>query len=315
MSGFMTSTTAMRVFKVSGEAGDYSENLESAAFSAQPEAVGPDGKRVGWVGLGDPLDTSFRFGPDIERFIALSMRIDERKPSAAAVKMRLAEAIKKEKDANDGKISRVRKKELKEIVTAKVAAKADFVPTLVDCIWDVPGGTLMLSATADQAVSLTLEIFERTFGVKTELVLPDIDMAAFFRSVYLDERPRRYQLADGVWVDVLPDNYAVTLSSPEGAEEKAIVVAKGDMETGMKALENGLLIRKMGLSLDFYHGEAGDESQPGEAVVLTLADDFTVSGLKLPKAERGAEREADFILKAECCVSVAEVIAKIALPE
>lgn len=314
MSGFMNATTAMKIFTVTGDAKDYSENLEAASFIAQPEAVGPDGRRVGWVGLGDPLDTGFQFGPDVERFIALSMRIDERKPSAAAIKMRLAEAIMQEKEANDGKISNARKKELKELITAKVAAKADFVPTLVDCIWDVPEGVLLLSSTAEQTISLTLELFERTFGIKIEPIFPAIDMAAFFKGIYLDERPYRYQLEER-WVDMLPDNYAVTLASPEGAEERATVVAKGEMETGKKALENGLLIKKMGLSLDFYHGEIGDDSQPEEAILLTLQDDLSVSGLKLPKAERGAERETDFILKAECCISAANVIRLLNTPE
>ena len=66
MSGFMSSTTAMKVFEVQAKEPD-SDKLRKYAFTT---THGPDGKRVGWVGLGDPLDQDFSFGIDFGRFLA-----------------------------------------------------------------------------------------------------------------------------------------------------------------------------------------------------------------------------------------------------
>ena len=111
MAGFMSSSTAMRIFKVAADKGA-SNNQGKYAFSSLPSAPGPDGRRVGWVGLGDPLDLDFAFGLEHGRYRALSLRIDSRKPSGAAIKLKLAEALKEEAAASpDGRVSGKRKKE------------------------------------------------------------------------------------------------------------------------------------------------------------------------------------------------------------
>ena len=72
MSGFMSSTTAMKIFEVQAKEPDV-DKLRKHSFTPTP---GPDGKRIGWVGLGDPLDLDFSFGIDFGRFLAFSLRID-----------------------------------------------------------------------------------------------------------------------------------------------------------------------------------------------------------------------------------------------
>ncbi|GKG93822.1 hypothetical protein CE91St38_18300 [Desulfovibrionaceae bacterium] len=287
MSGFMSSTTAMKVFEVQAKEPD-SDKLRKYAFTT---THGPDGKRVGWVGLGDPLDLDFSFGIDFGRFLAFSLRIDERKPSSAAIKIRLAEAIKEEAAAGDGKISGKRKKELKEAITATVTSKADFIPSLTDCIWDVDAQRLYVSTASEGVLAILLELFNKTFGVTPAPVSPKADMAALFARAFRENIP-----VDGT--DVSANGYSVTLATPEQQENKAHVVVVNNQGAVATALEEGLRITKMALLA--VDGE--------QELAFALADDLTISGLKLPKGEKGDDTDATFLLKAEACAHVAGVV-------
>lgn len=287
MSGFMSSTTAMKVFEVQVKEPD-SDKLRKYAFTPTP---GPDGKRVGWVGLGDPLDLDFSFGIDFGRFLAFSLRIDERKPSSAAIKIRLAEAVKEEAAAGDGKISGKRKKELKEAITATVTSKADFIPSLTDCIWDLGAQRLYVSTASEGALAILLELFNKTFGVTPAPVSPKADIAALFARAFRENIP-----VDGA--DVSANGYSVTLATPEQQENKAHVVVVNNQGAVATALEEGLRITKMALLA--VDGE--------QELAFALADDLTISGLKLPKGEKGDDADATFLLKAEACAHVAGVV-------
>lgn len=286
MSGFMSSTTTMKIFEAQAKEPD-SDKLRKYAFTPTP---GPDGKRIGWVGLGDPLDLDFSFGIDFGRFLAFSLRIDERKPSSAAIKLRLAEALKEEAAANDGKVSGKRKKELKEAITATVTSKADFIPSLTDCIWDLDARRLYVSTASESVLAILLELFNKTFGVTPAPISPKADMAALFARAFRENIP-----VDGA--DVSANGYSVTLATPEQQEDKAHVVVVNNQGAVATALEEGLRITKMALV-------AVDGEQESAFV---LADDLVVSSLKLPKGEKG-DIDATFLLKAEACAHVAGVV-------
>ncbi len=288
MSGFMTSTTALKVFEVAGADKIDPEKVRQHGFSDAPR---PDGKRAGWVGLGDPLDTDFAFGIGHGQFLAFSLRVDERKPSAAAIKIRLAEALKNEAAANDGKVSGKRKKELKEAITASVTAKADFIPTLVDCILDVDAKRLYVSTTSDALLAILLDLFQKTFGVTPQAVVAKADMAALFARIFQED-----VTLNGV--TYFADAYTVTLDTPEQAEAKAKVAVANSQGAVATALADGLHIRKMALKA----------SEDGQEVAFTVADDLAITGLKLPKGEKGDEADATFLLKADACAFAARVV-------
>ena len=72
MSGFMSNSTALMVFMA--DSAKFNESsLRQHVFTPNIDA---DGKRLGWVGLGDPLDTDFSFGLEQGRFAAFSLRVD-----------------------------------------------------------------------------------------------------------------------------------------------------------------------------------------------------------------------------------------------
>ena len=54
MSGFMSSSTSLMVCKADSAASLGLDALRQHAFTPEIDA---DGRRFGWVGLGDPLDT------------------------------------------------------------------------------------------------------------------------------------------------------------------------------------------------------------------------------------------------------------------
>lgn len=288
MSGFMSSTTVMKIFEAQAKEPD-SDKLRKHVFTPTP---GPDGKRVGWVGLGDPLDLDFSFGINFGRFLTFSLRIDERKPSSAAIKIRLAEAIKEEAAANGGKVSGKRKKELKEAITATVTSKADFIPSLADCIWDVDAQRLYVSTASESVLAILLELFHKTFGVTPAPISPKADMAEIFAKAF-----RESISVDG-GTEVSANGCSVTLATPEQQEDKAHVVVVNNQGAVATALEEGLRITKMALLA--VDGE--------QETTFSLADDLAISGLKLPKGEKGDDADATFLLKAEACAHAAHIV-------
>ena len=117
MSGFMSSSTALMVCKADSPASLDLNALRQHAFTPEIDA---DGRRLGWVGLGDPLDTDgFELAAVDARYSGFSFRLDTRKASGAVIRLQLAEAVREER-VSGKKVGSKRKKELKEAITAKL---------------------------------------------------------------------------------------------------------------------------------------------------------------------------------------------------
>ena len=94
MSGFMSSSTALMICKADSAASLDLDALRQHAFTPEIDA---DGRRFGWVGLGDPLDTDgFELTSVDARFMGFSFRLDTRKASGAVIRIQLAEAVREE---------------------------------------------------------------------------------------------------------------------------------------------------------------------------------------------------------------------------
>ena len=117
MSGFMSSTTAMTICKVNSTVNFTLDALRTHAFTPDIDA---DGRRLGWVARGDPLDTDdFELASVDGRYSGFSFRLDTRKAYGAVIRFQLAEAVREE-IASGKKVGGKRKKELKEAITAKL---------------------------------------------------------------------------------------------------------------------------------------------------------------------------------------------------
>ena len=83
-----------------------------------------------------------------------------------------------------------------------------------------------------------------------------------------------------------------TPASVEEPSKASIVNSQAAIET---ALGEGMEIVRMSLA-------ASEEEQ------FSLSADLTVTGMKLPKGEKGDEPDAVFLLKADICARVARIV-------
>lgn len=295
MSGFMSSTTAITICKVNSTVNFTLDALRSHAFTPDIDA---DGRRLGWVALGDPLDTDgFELASVDGRYSGFSFRLDTRKASGAVIRFQLAEAVREE-IASGKKIGSKRRKELKEAITAKLTARAEFVPSVIDCIWDAEKGRLLVGSTSAKAVQPVLELFKTTFGMDATPITPAEDMPRLFAAIL---RGEGYPCKGYT----LHPMGSASLSASEQAEEKSAVAVQNSLNAVAQALEEGMSIQKL-------HLVATSASEPDWQVDFTLDASLTVSGLRFPKAEKGTEEDGTFLLNADICSRVADMIEELA---
>lgn len=293
MSGFMSASASMTIFDGVGSKFN-PDALKKHVFTT---AIDADGKRVGWVGLGDALDLDFDFGIDQGNLVGFSLRVDSRSASSAAVAIQLAETIK-EKEAAGETIKGQAKKDLKESITAKLTSQAPFIPSLVDCLWDLDNGRLLVSTTSDKALQGVLGLFQATFGVTPYLLEPKKEMPEIFAEICRNEQ---YECGDFI----LSPFGSASLATSSQEEDKSQVAVQNNLTAVASALDEGLKIKKLRVV-------ATAESDPDLLIDFALDDALAVSGLKLPKAEKGAEIDAEFLLKTDVCLKVASIVENLA---
>ena len=296
MSGFMSSTTAITICKVNSTVNFTLDALRTHAFTPDIDA---DGRRLGWVALGDPLDTDgFELASVVGRYSGFSFRLDTRKASGAVIRLQLAEAVREE-IASGKKVGSKRRKELKEAITAKLTAKAEFVPSVIDCLWDAEKGRLLVGAASAKAVQPVLELFKTTFGMDATPITPAEDMPKLFAAILHGEG----YPCEGYTLHPMG---SASLSASEQAEEKSAVAVQNSLNAVAQALEEGMAIQKLHLVA------TSATSEPDWQVDFTLDASLAVSGLRFPKTEKDAEEGTTFLLNADICSRVADMVETLA---
>lgn len=264
--------------------------LRKGAFSDVPD---PDGKKAGWVGLGQPLDTeNFFLASADTRFSGFSYRLDSRKPSGAVVRLKLAEKIRDEEAAGKT-VGSKRKKELREAIYAALASRANYVPTLTDCVWDAQKGRLFIASVSDALVERVLAAFSPLVDQTGAPLEPEKYMPEVFSQIQKENG-----LRVGAWnLSPLGD---AKLSSDAAAAEKSSVAVQNNPEAVSEALNKGLTINKMALVCE--------KSDSETAVNFYVDSSLRISRLALPKAEKGAEEETTFLINSETCAVVADIL-------
>ena len=295
MSGFMSSSTAMTICKADTSRALDLDALRKHAFTPEIDA---DGKRLGWVGLSDLLDTDgFELVAVDSRYSGFSFRLDVRKPSGAVIRLQLAEKVKEELDAGK-KVGGKRKKELKETITAKLTAKADFVPSLIDCLWDAEKGRLLLASASAKAVQPVLDLFKTSFGIEAAPITPAKNMPQLFSAIL---RGEGYPCL-GYTLHAMG---SASLAASEQTEEKSAVAVQNSLNAVAQALDEGMAIQKL-------HLVGTSAAAPDWQTDFSLDAALAVSGLRLPKAERGMDEGATFLLNADTCSIVADLVEALA---
>ena len=250
------------------------------------------------MALGDPLDTDgFELAAVDSRYSGFSFRLDTRKASGAVIRLQLAEAVREERFSGK-KVGSQRKKELKEAITAKLTARAEFVPSVIDCIWDAEKGRLLVGSASAKAVQPVLDLFKTTFGIDAAPIMPAGDMPRLFAAIL---RGEGYPCGGYA----LHPMGSASLAASEQAEEKSAVAVQNSLNAVAQALEEGMVIQKL-------HLVATSDADPDRQLEFTLDAGLAVSGLKLPKAEKGAEEDATFLLNADICSRVADMVEGLA---
>lgn len=295
MSGFMSTSTTMTVCKAENPKPFDLEALRRHAFTPEIDA---DGRRLGWVGLGDFLDTdTFVLADATSEYTGFSFRLDARKASGAVIRLQLAEKVKEEQAAGQ-KVGGKRKKELKEAVTAAVTAKADFVPSVIDCIWDTAKSRLLVGSASAKPVEAVLALFKSSFGMDAAPLVPSVEMSTLFSAILRGEGFP----CQGYTLHPMG---SASLAAPEQMEEKSSVAVQNNLNAVTHALEDGMSIKKL-------HLVASTDDAPDWQVEFTLDGALTVSGLRLPKPGKDAEADATFLLNADTCSRVADVVERLA---
>lgn len=294
MSGFMSSSTAMTICKADTSRTLDLDALRKHAFTPEIDA---DGKRLGWVGLGELLDTKDFLLASSAQYSGFSFRLDVRKPSGAVIRLQLAEKVKEELDAGK-KVGGKRKKELKEAITAKVTAKADFVPSLIDCLWDAEKGRLLVASASVKGIQPVLDLFKTTFGIEAAPITPTGDMPKLFSAIL---RGEGYSCL-GYTLHAMG---SASLAASEQADEKSAVAVQNSLNAVAQALDEGMAIQKL-------HLVATSAADSDWQTDFSLDAALAVSGLGLPKAEKGMDEDATFLLNADACSIVADLVEALA---
>ena len=285
----------MTICKVNSTVNFTLDALRTHAFTPDIDA---DGRRLGWVALGDPLDTDgFELASVDGRYSGFSFRLDTRKASGAVIRLQLAEAVREER-ASGKKVGSKCKKELKEAITAKLTARAEFVPSVIDCLWDAEKGRLLVGSASAKAVQPVLELFKTTFGIDAVPITPAGDMPRLFAAIL---RGEGYP-CEGYTLHPMG---SASLAASELTEEKSAVAVQNSLNAVAQALEEGMAIQKL-------HLVATSDADSDWQLEFTLDAGLAVSGLKLPKAEKGAEEDATFLVNADVCTAVADMVETLA---
>ena len=179
---------------------------------------------------------------------------------------------------------------------SKLTARAEFVPSLIDCLWDAEKGRLLVGSASARAVQPVLELFKTTFGIDTTPITPAGDMPKLFAIIL---RGEGYP-CEGYTLHPMG---SASLAASEQAEEKSAVAVQNSLNAVAQALEEGMAIQKL-------HLIATSEADPDRQLEFTLDAGLAVSGLKLPKAEKGAEEDATFLVNADACAAVADMVER-----
>jgi DNA recombination-dependent growth factor C len=175
--GLLTGSASLTRFAVVGELpGSFwdfvAERVAALSFKDIDDTM--DEYSIGWVSVADMFDSSFAYSSYAAGdYVALSMRVDERKVTPSVLKkfvMKEEERIKREKQVP--RLSRAVRLEIKERVRAELVRKSYPVPTTYDLCWNLSDNTLLFFSTSKKGMALLEDLFKETFNLSLILQIP-----------------------------------------------------------------------------------------------------------------------------------------------
>jgi len=160
----------------------------------------------GWVAMHDPLVTELT-AADIffQQYVVIGFRWDRRAVPAKLLHLerRRAEAARRA-EADDGRLGREARKQIRAEVEARLLARALPAPRLFDCAWNLDTGHLYFTGRARAACDAFTDLFRATFGVAPVPMIPYLAAARLGLSPRLLEALRAVEPASLVGQDATP---------------------------------------------------------------------------------------------------------------
>lgn len=168
--GLLNGSASLTRFLVTGEMPESfwevaAQRIAALSFKDIDDTM--DEYSIGWVSVADMFDAGFAYSSYAAGdYIALTMRVDERKVAPAVLKkfvMKEEERIKREKQIP--RLSRAARLEIKERVRAELIRNSPPVPSTYDLCWNLADNTVLFFSTSKKAMALLEDLFKETFQV------------------------------------------------------------------------------------------------------------------------------------------------------
>ena len=131
-------------------------------------------RSAGWVNVMDMFDSRF---PELdflkEPYIAMSMRVDERKIPATAIKQYALEVEKKIKETENLEfLPKRRRADIREAVMLKLLKRAIPTSRVYDMVWNTSTGSVVFGCTNTKVCDEFQELFLKTFDLHLLAICP-----------------------------------------------------------------------------------------------------------------------------------------------
>ena len=175
--GLLTGSASLTRFSVVGELPESfwdfaAQRVSAMSFKDIDDTM--DEYSIGWVSVADMFDASFAYSSYAAGdYIALTMRVDERKVTPSVLKkyvMKEEERFKREKQIQ--RLNRAARLEIKERIRAELIRKSPPVPSTYDLCWNLADNTLLFFSTSKKAMALLEDLFKETFNLSLILQIP-----------------------------------------------------------------------------------------------------------------------------------------------
>lgn len=150
-----------------------SENIARHSFRNLDEKSIAE-RSVGWVNVMDMFDNRFA-GLDFlkEPYVAMSLRVDEKKIPSTALKQYCLEAEEKIKTAENMEyLPKNRRHDIKEGVRLRLLKRAIPVSRTYDMIWNYSTGLVIFGCTSNKLCDEFMKFFLRTFNIQLQSICP-----------------------------------------------------------------------------------------------------------------------------------------------
>ncbi len=220
--------------------------------------------------------------------------MDSRKIPSSVIKLQLAEKIKEE-EAQGKKPGSKRKKELREEIVNRLSANADFVPSLIDCLWDAEKGILIISSTSEKVINRILKSFEGSFHKSLQPLSTDADIKKIFRDIHNN---------NGTKLSSYTIQPVGTASLKRNLEESgpSSIKTLNNHDAVSEALNSGFEINKVCYI-------STDNNNEENQIYFCMDDKLQVNGIHFPKKDREDEEDAVFLINAQICADTVQMLA------